>query len=560
VQKHVYITSEVCRKAKINHVVVSPGSRSAPLTLAFASDVHFTCHSAADERSAAYMALGMARQLQQPVVLICTSGTAALNYFPAIAEAFFQQVPLLILTADRPPELLHQQDGQMIVQKNVYGNHVLASFEMPCYAHGKENLKQTASIVTQAIFKANNPLRKGPVHINVPLTEPLYEPIKKRAAHVELPTLVYPKIKDAQISADIKKRWQNSSRILVLAGSMEPDTVLFTALRELGKLPQVVVLTDLLSNQHATATVNCFDFLLSHASKDLLHNLRPDFIISFGGPVLSKALKLWLQEQKPRTHIRIQTHEPTVNTYQNVTHTIFTKAPTYLLALSKIAGAKKVNTIWKNLWQQTAEISLIHINRFVNNDKNNELGITHTILQHLPDAIDLHMANSSVIRYVSLLGTYQQSWIMHGNRGTSGIDGCSSTAVGAAMVNNRPTVLITGDLAFLYDSHAWWIDEIPDNIRVVVINNGGGGIFSLIPGPHINKKQTRFFTTPHKQNIEQITLQYGMEYYFCRDLSSLEQMLNRFFDPRGKAAVLEIKTSMKDNAKAFEAFRKIKLP
>ncbi len=558
-QKHVYITSKVCRKAKINHVVVSPGSRSAPLTLAFASDVHFTCHSAADERSAAYMALGVARHLQQPVVLICTSGTAALNYFPAIAEAFFQQVPLLILTADRPPELLHQQDGQMIVQKNVYGNHVLASFEIPCYAHGKENLKQTASIVTQAIFKANNPLRKGPVHINVPLTEPLYEPIKKRAAHVELPTLVYPKIKDVQISADIKKRWQNSSRILVLAGSMEPDTSLFTALRELGKLPQVVVLTDLLSNQHATTTVNCFDFLLSHASKDLLHNLRPDFIISFGGPVLSKALKLWLKEQKPHTHIRIQTHEPTVNTYENVTHTIFTKASTYLLALSKIAEGEKANTTWKNLWQQTAELALVQIGRFVNAHKNNELGITHTILKHLPDAIDLHLANSSVIRYVSLLGTYQQSWIMHGNRGTSGIDGCSSTAVGAAMVNNRPTVLITGDLAFLYDSHAWWVKQIPDNLRVIVINNGGGGIFSLIPGPGINKNQTALFTTPHAYTAAQIALQYQMEYYFCRDLSSLEQMLNRFFNPRGKAAVLEIKTSMKDNAKAFEAFRKIKL-
>lgn len=548
----------MCRKAEITHVVISPGSRSAPLTLAFAGNPYFTCHSITDERSAAYMALGIARQLKQPVVLVCTSGTAALNYFPAIAEAFFQQVPLVVLTADRPPQLLHQQDGQMIVQKNVYGNHVLASYELPCYMHGKENQKETAGIMAKAIAAACSPVKRGPVHVNIPLIEPLYETISKNTYYNSLPDITTTYFPEYKLGNDVMKCWEKSSRVLVLAGAAEPDFELFTALKNLSENPKVIIASDIVSNQHSTADIGCFDFIIGHANEKWLKNLSPDLLISFGGPVLSKSAKLWLQQQKQITHIRIQTHEPLVNTYQNVTHAVYAKPADVLKQMALLAAQQK-NETWKKLWHQIDALSRHRINSFVERNKNSELAIVENILRQLPDGVDLHLANSSVIRYASLLGVHNRSWIMHGNRGTSGIDGCSATAVGAALVNNRLTVLLSGDLAFMYDSHAWWIDEIPDNMRVVVINNGGGGIFSLIPGPQINKKQTRFFTTPHKQNIEQITLQYGMEYYFCRDLSGLEQMLNRFFDPKGKAAVLEIKTSIKDNAKAFEVFRKIKL-
>jgi 2-succinyl-5-enolpyruvyl-6-hydroxy-3-cyclohexene-1-carboxylate synthase len=548
----------MCQKAEITHVVISPGSRSAPLTLAFASNPYFTCHSVTDERSAAYMALGIARQLKRPVVLVCTSGTAALNYFPAIAEAFFQQVPLIVLTADRPPQLLHQQDGQMIVQKNVYGNHVLASYELPCYLHGKENQKEAAGIMAKAIAASCSHLQRGPVHINIPLIEPLYETISQSSSYTSLPDIATTHFPEYKLGYDVMQCWEKSSRVLVLAGAAEPDIELFTALKFLSENPKVVIASDIVSNQHSIADVSCFDFIIGHADEKLLKNLSPDLLVSIGGPVLSKAVKGWLQQQKQMAHIRIQTHQPLVNTYQNVTHAVYAKPADVLKQLSLLPVQQK-NKTWKNLWQQTDKLSRYRIKSFVERNKNSELAIAENILQHLPDGIDLHLANSSTIRYASLLGIHNHSWIVHGNRGTSGIDGCSATAVGAALVNNRLTILLSGDLAFMYDSHAWWIDEIPDNIRVVVINNGGGGIFSLIPGPHINKKQTRFFTTPHKQNIEQITLQYGMEYYFCRDLSGLEQMLNRFFDPRGKAAVLEIKTNMKENAKAFKAFRKIKL-
>jgi 2-succinyl-5-enolpyruvyl-6-hydroxy-3-cyclohexene-1-carboxylate synthase len=167
-QQHVHSIAITCGLLGIKHVVISPGSRSAPLVLAFARHKNFVIQTAIDERSAAYMALGMAQQKQRPVILICTSGTAAANYYPAVAEAFYQKIPLLVLTADRPEELLDQQDGQMINQHNLYGHHVRGFYQLSCYSHGTENHRETTAMVSEAIGKTSFPA-KGPVHINVPL-------------------------------------------------------------------------------------------------------------------------------------------------------------------------------------------------------------------------------------------------------------------------------------------------------------------------------------------------------------------------------------------------------
>ena len=184
-QQHVFAISQTCNQLGIKHAVICPGSRSAPLVFAFTQNKNLSCISIIDERSAAFITLGMAKQLQQPVVLICTSGTAALNFYPAIAEAFYQKVPLIVLTADRPPEFLNQQDGQMITQKNVFDKNILASFELPCYVQGKENLQETSKIISKAIGISNGVI-KGPVHINVPLSEPLYPSNQKIAAITQL--------------------------------------------------------------------------------------------------------------------------------------------------------------------------------------------------------------------------------------------------------------------------------------------------------------------------------------------------------------------------------------
>ncbi len=558
-QNHVFSIAQACKGAGITHVVICPGSRSAPLVRAFGGDKHFSCFSVVDERSAAYMALGMARNLGKPVVLICTSGTASLNFFPAIAEAFYQKVPLLVLTADRPPELLNQQDGQMIMQKNVYGTHVLSSFEIPCYQPGKENHQETTSIVKRALrcgfFEGS-----GPVHINVPLSEPLYgnnriEAVAGNGVKLHKKELLPPPISEM---AKAVHAWQSGSKKLILIGQYPSDNALFTQLLQLSNQPDVVILADVLSNQQVVNTATHFDFILSHSTADVLKQLQPDSLISFGGPVLSKALKEWLKKQKPGFHLRINSGKHAVDTYQNVTNEVNANPVEVLRELNRHTKPHETHS-WKQLWVKVNELASARVNTFLNKSGFNELTATAAILKQLPDACELHIGNSSVIRYVSYTGELKPSVIASGNRGTSGIDGCTSTAVGAALVNNKLTVLLTGDLAFFYDRNALWNRHIPPNLKIVVINNNGGGIFTLINGPSEQPELLPYFTTPHRQSMKLTALQSEMDYYFCDSLKTLDHQLSRFLDPLSGAAVLEIKTDISKNASAFKLFKNIKL-
>lgn len=559
-QQHVFAISQTCEALGITHAVICPGSRSAPLVFAFTQQKNITCYTVIDERSAAYMALGMAQQLRKPVALICTSGTAALNFYPAVAEAFYQRIPLLVLTADRPPHLLHQQDGQMIDQRNVYGTHVRGSYMLPCYDHGKENLKKTTVIVADAIARSSSPAA-GPVHINVPLTEPLY-PEKNKAPQLHeqvsawLKKIAEPAVNDADFDA-LEKAWIGSKKRMIIVGLSVTQEKWITPLLALREHDDVVVLADVASNQHAMATTKLFDGMIGAADPKILKQLEPDLVVSFGGPVLSKSLKLWLKKQQP-VHFRIQTEEEQINTYQHRLQTIYAKPEDTLNRLASIEWRSTPEKTFENAWQRA---SLAYHNKtlaFTKQKTWSELHATSRILQAIPDGSNLHLSNSSAIRYASMTGEWSDSWIMNSNRGTSGIDGCTSTAVGAAIVNNRQTVLITGDLGFLYDRNALWNEHVPPNLRIVVLNNFGGGIFTLIDGPSQHKQQLPYFTTPHKQLVKATALQNGLDYYFCDSIGSLEKQLKTFFEPYNKAAVLELSFDMKQNASVFKAFKKLK--
>lgn len=509
------------------------------------------------------MALGMAQQLQEPVVLICTSGTAALNFYPAIAEAYYQKIPLLVLTADRPPELLNQQDGQMIMQHNVYGKHVLGSFDLPCYAHGKENLQETANIVAKAL-EISNGEEKGPVHINVPLSEPLY-PNKKEeqlnklnALHIH--TKTYSEKPVTVLTSRQKNAWQQSKKKLILVGQLPVNNALFTVLFELKKQQDIVIVCDVLSNKQTVSTALHADFIVSHSNEKVLKELEPDMIISFGGPVLSKSMKLWLKKQKPKNHFRIQQQEDLVNTYGNVTDFIKGDFVETLNVLNEVTNKfEEAKSNYQKQWETLEEKALISIKKFIDKAGFSELQATNYILQNLPHACNLQIANSSIIRYVSSLGNLNASWEINGNRGTSGIDGCTSTAVGAALINNRQTVLLTGDVGFLYDRNALWNKYVPKNLRVIVLNNYGGGIFSLIDGPSKHKEQLSYFTTPHKSSIKNTVLDNDLDYYFCQTEKELKSILKKFLEPGKKAAVLEISLDMKSSSEVFSKFKKIKL-
>jgi 2-succinyl-5-enolpyruvyl-6-hydroxy-3-cyclohexene-1-carboxylate synthase len=558
-QQHVYTISQTCQLLGIKHAVICPGSRSAPLVFAFTQNKNITCYSIVDERSAGYIALGMAQQLQLPVALICTSGTAALNFYPAIAEAYYQKIPLLVLTADRPSELLNQQDGQMIDQKNVYGNHVRACYELPNYLHGKESFKETFTIVSEAIHISNGVV-KGPVHINVPLSEPLYPDNYEIAKLQNYEITKLPNQPILQSSKhQIKKAWNESKKKLILVGQYPVDNDLFTSLYRLKNQNDVVILCDVLSNKQSVCTTPYYDFILSHLDEEKLTELEPDMIVSFGGSVLSKSLKIWLKRQKPKHHFRIQQNNEQVDTYKNVTSFIEGNPTIVLKNLTEKNPGSELSE-YKNLWEKLDELTSIKVKSFLAKENNlSELHAMETVLSNLPDAINLHISNSSSVRYLSLLGNLNPSWTMDGNRGTSGIDGCTSTAVGAAIINHKPTVLITGDLGFLYDRNALWNNHIPNNLRIIVFNNFGGGIFQLIDGPSNHNEQLTYFTTPHYQSVKNTCIDNGLNYYSCVSQKDLAKTMKQFLDPMKKAALLELNFNRDENAKIFHRFKKIQL-
>lgn len=551
-QNHVYAIAEACKRAGLTDVIICPGSRSAPLLYAFATDTFFTCHSVIDERSAAYMALGMAQHNRKPAILISTSGTAAANFLPAVCEAFFQHVPLLVLTADRPEEMLHQQDGQMIDQKHLFGNHVKAFVQVPCYPHGRENLKQTFTLISEIIATSVNN-EKGPVHINVPLAEPLYEMGKKPVFSQQWNAK--PKSKPDLFNADLQNAWIRARRKLIVQGQHHPDAQLFTALHRLQDDEATVVFADLLSNQQHEHCITHFDAILTLSDSSKLKSLQPDLIISAGGPVLSKATKKWLQQCKPEHHFRIDEHNHVIDTYHNVTHHIRGKAADVLGTLTTISG--QANT-YKKTWLKLNELTRIALGNKLIAKGFSEFLATQELMQLIPDACNVQVGNSSIIRYVSWLANINPSWVISGNRGTSGIDGSTSTAAGAARVNNRLTFLLTGDVAFLYDIHILLTSSLPDNLKIVVFNNGGGRIFEWIDGPSRYPDFLPYFTTPHQADIQAICKAAKVHYSTASNQAQLKKAFSETLQHPG-AAVLEIKFNPAENLKAMKQFKQIRL-
>jgi len=563
-QQHVLTIAKVCENAGIKHAVVCPGSRSAPLVYAFTQYTKITCHSMVDERSAAFVALGLAQQSESPVVLIATSGTACLNFFPAVAEAFYQKIPLLILTADRPPELLNQQDGQMIMQKGVYGKHVLASHELLCFDGNNSDYVLTERIVKNALQECVNPTKNGPVHINVPLREPLYELPQTAIDFSHLNKIKdEPKhsIRKLPFLGELSEAWVQAKKRLILVGQLLPNRQLSAFLQKLIDLDDVVVLSDIVSNQLAICDVPHFDSILQFGNEEILASLEPDFILSFGGPMVSKALKNWLKQQKPAHHFRLQSELEVVDTYQHVTQAIIADVLPYLdsfqaLHIFKNKEHKPYFTHWLN--QETSFMQTLNVS--MQQMPWSEPKAMQLVFKELPGYSQVQLGNSSSVRWASWLGLSETSHTIFCNRGTSGIDGSVSTAIGSAIAKPGEIVtLIVGDLSLFYDQNGFWQQSLPSNLKIIVLNNGGGNIFNWIEGPKKHPAQLHYFTTPNKLSIGKLCEQYGLQYLSCAEESKLENSITSLYKQTHGAALLELVFQENENLSAIEAFRKISL-
>lgn len=529
----------------LKHVVISPGSRNAALTISFAENPAFQCYNIPDERVAAFFALGIALKLHEPVVICCTSGSAALNYAPAISEALYQKVPLLILTADRPIEWVDQRAGQTIRQNGIFDNYVKKSFNLMGQVQLEDHLWYNDRLVNEAVEMCTSGAA-GPVHINVPMKEPLYDLVDASSvAHPKLMERISPNLSFSQ--AQLKKlfdEWKTYNSILVIIGQDSPNSRLSKLVDQLAILKQVVVLTETTSNIHSDHVLPSIDRVIDGIRSDEYAHFEPQLILSFGNAIVSKKLRFMLRQMNVKAHWQIDPYDNYVDTYQALTK-LLPVAPTTLLEKLLLFEAEK------STFQEASKFKMAWLDRevrtksahdeYMKNCVWSDLLVVAKTIKSIPSG-SVHFASSTPVRYAQLFPP-REDLVYRCNRGVSGIDGCTSTAVGYANASNDLVTLITGDLAFFYDSNGLWHSHLPNNLRIIMINNQGGNIFRYVKGPSKTAHLETHFEATHKTEADGIARSFGLDYRRVAEENKLEQGLSWLFDDLGgECRLLEIAT------------------
>ena len=523
---------ELCFLKGVEDVIISPGSRNAPLTIAFNQRNKFNCYSIVDERSAAFFALGVAQQKRKPVVVVCTSGSAAVNYYPAVVEAFYQNLPLVVITADRPQQWIDQGVGQTIRQENVFQNHILFSANL---SEDDKKLNYNNRLINNALNKCLDKNIKGPVHINVPLSEPLYNTLE--VGNVDVKDIIVfntvSKLSNHQLQT-IKDKIESKSRVLLLSGTNYPDQNLNDSLTKLTELSNVVLLTETTSNIDAKNNIACIDKVLNTVSNSEKEILLPDLVITFGGAIVSKMIKNWLLENDVE-HWHISKSIDHKDTFNHLT-TIIESSPVDFFNHLSSFNLKDIKSGFADHWNKIyLSKSEKHKQFFEKSNKFSDLYVFERIFELVPKDIQLQLSNSSVIRYAQLFEHKKKN--QFANRGTSGIDGSTGTAIGAAVaLSPKPVLFITGDISFFYDSNSLWNNAIPNNFKIILINNSGGGIFKIIPGPAKSKELDKFFVTKHNLKAKDLANTFDFEYmsFDINDDVTLDERLLEFLIKRIK--------------------------
>ncbi len=560
----IYNIAEICAQQGLSHAVLCPGSRCAPLTLAFTSHPKITCRTLSDERSAAFVALGMAQQTKLPTVLVCTSGSAVYNFAPAVAEAFFQQIPLLVLTADRPSEWIDQWDGQTIRQQNIFGRHVKASFQLPeDYTH-PDAVWHINRTTNEAILQALR-FPAGPVHINVPLREPLYpaEGEKITFADVRIIKEEKPALTlAAATQLEMSRQLQKYAHVMVMAGQQDHQPDVAKAVFHFCKAHHATLVGDVLSNLHGNEnTIRHADVFLPHCGENIRQSLAPELLITFGKSIISKNTKLFLRHNQPAEHWHVVSFGEVPDTFQSLTRVVHADPKSFFEALAHqkieaFTAQKKEN--YTRLWQTEEDRTQRSAVHFFDGSFN-EFQLIKQVVDALPARCNLHLANSMAVRYANVigLGSHQHGVHVFANRGTSGIDGCTSTAVGHSLTSDIPNILITGDLAFFYDRNAFWHNYALPNLRVVLVNNHGGIIFNMIDGPTHLEQSREYFVTQQKLTAKQLAQEFGIGYFVLDSPKKIRNNIRDFFEFDGKTKILEITSDQTVAREAFDQYKSI---
>ena len=535
----------------VGHACLAPGSRSSPLAVAFAEHEDIAVHVEIDERSAAFLGLGLGMATRRPAAVLCTSGTAAANFFPAVVEAAQARVPLIVVTADRPPELRHTGANQTIDQIKLYGRFTRWFCELGTPENRPGQVPYWRSVVCRAVAAAlGGP--PGPVHLNVGLREPLTnEPdaagfdqdISGRAGGK--PWTRHrpgPRRPPDEMIAEIAARFGSASRGLVVAGAgvRAPDGV--RAFAERAGWP---LLADTISGARCGPNaIASYDLLL--ASEEFAAEMRPDIILRVGNVQVSKSLLRWLSADVEQ--VLIDPDGESLDGARAVSEIVAGDPAETLEAIAKALPAPE-DGAWLEGWQSADKTAEAAVEEVLQKEPGlSEPEVAQVVVQSVPHGTTIAVASSMPVRDLNTCARPRPGLEFISNRGASGIDGFVSTSLGAAIGSQTPVVALSGDLSLLHDQNGFLLAERDEiDATFVVLNNDGGGIFSLLPQARNQRHFETLFGTPHGTSFERLAAMYGLGYVRARDTLELRAALDRFVGQTG-VGIVEIRTDRRANA------------
>lgn len=542
----------------VKRVIASPGSRNAPLLIALSRQKNIHTDIVVDERSAAFMALGYSIVSQQPVAIVCTSGSALLNYAPAISEAYYRKVPLIVISADRPKAWIGQDDSQTIVQNNALSNYVKRSYDISAYCDDS-NLWYANRVVNDALLTAVSG-RVGPVHVNVQFDQPLglLSDISDRDAKDmtnRVIRMISPRVK--MDTADIRSLGcsiASPRKVMIVCGFMAPDKMLNKALGRLSQLPNIVVLTETIANLHNPAFVSSVDSTLASIKENRKDDMMPDVVITTGGALVSRHLKQMLREGEIKEHWHVGENEDTVDCFQKLSLRIEMNPTAFFQQLALAMQPYRAECYYAHDWEVAKNRAISLISAYTSKAPWSDFKAFSTLMPMIPRKWNVQLSNGTSVRYAQIFANYE----FHRsdcNRGVSGIDGCTSTAIGASLAYpNGVTLLISGDMSAIYDIGALSSEMLTPKFKMIVIDNHGGGIFRFISSTSELDIRERMFCAPSTKSVGEIAKANGFVLFEATSNEQLRVVFPRFASEEGSPAILVIVTPSELSAQVLKDY------
>ncbi len=541
----------------VRRVFASPGSRNTPLLMALEREPGITLSMVVDERSAAFMAAGYCDISGEPVGLVCTSGSAVLNYAPAIAEARYRHLPLIAVSADRPEAWIDQDDSQTLPQPGILGQLVKRSYNLPDISSNDRQGQWWANrTVNDALLLAESEPR-GPVHINLQFDNPLNSlsaaPLSLQAQRNI--TIVAPA---PQLSTGEMRRLgatvASPCRVMIVAGFMPPDHRISRAIERLAAKPNITVMCESMSNLHARRVIGNIDRTLSTLSSEEKESLRPDIVITLGGALLSRYIKDYLRAYPPQRHWHVGITHNTIDCLQSLTTRISISPRQFFPALASALQPYDTPCDYAAHWLKKSQEGAESHRSFTDAAQWSALKGFDIIVRKIPRQCNVQLSNGTCARYFQLCD-YTGIHRCDCNRGVSGIDGCTSTAIGASLAYSHHTWLLTGDMSALYDIGSLASPLISPKLKIVVSVNDGGGIFRFIASTRSLPEMNRCMAmSGMKLPLRELAAAWGFAFFEAGSEAELNAVLPHFAAEKKRPALLAMKTDGELDAQLLQNY------